>query len=229
MKLRPGPGFDEFMQLRFKAGTWERRGIPEVGCWMRTTQLEQMLASQAELHPSDVIYGLMDRLDETDEPEPVLATLRRLLDRHFPDDGRKSGRCLFQDEDATLRVFHAVSAIDFTGRGVAWQRQNWVIALAQPSSEAGRMAVGAPGPISLRVAQEVLALSVLKEREKSFDSFQEAIAVSQSSASAFWIESAAAAVYWQHGLEQAQIVAGDWLPPKQLAAMVAIASAHHLS
>jgi hypothetical protein len=171
----------------------------------------------------------MDWLDETIAPKPVLLTLRRLLDRHFPDDGRTSGRCVFQDDDATYRVFHAVSAIDCKKLLIAWQRQNWVIALAQPSSEAGRMAMGAPAPISLRVAQEVLAFAMMNNGEKPHDSYKEAMAASRKSAGASFFDSAAATVFWQDGLEQRHVSAGDLLPPNQLAALMAVAFSHSRS
>ena len=34
-------GHDDFVELRFKPGTWEAMGIPECGCWIQTSTLDR--------------------------------------------------------------------------------------------------------------------------------------------------------------------------------------------
>ncbi len=113
--------------------------------------------SHNSLDLGHLILGLMDWLDVTEDPDPALRTLQQMLDRHYPADGRTCGRCHFLDEHGVDRVFHAGS-IELDLPLVAWQRRDWIIAVAQPSTEVGRLVVGAPQPISLSTALRILSV-----------------------------------------------------------------------
>ncbi len=76
---------DEFIELRFRPGTWERKGIPERGCWIRAKELETMLEAGGDFTVPQLAHCLVDWLAVTDEPASAKHTLYRLLGRHFPD------------------------------------------------------------------------------------------------------------------------------------------------
>lgn len=235
MILTLGRGADEFMELHFKSGSWEKSGIPERGVRVRTSWFEKVLDQGGHYHADDFIYGLMDWLDVTDDPELALETLSAMLDRHYPPDGRTSARVKFADVDGCVSTFHA-GEIDYSKELVAWHRSEWVIAVAQPSEEAGRMVVGASAPISLTVAQRILFLSAMYLEGQPFDSFNGAILMA-GRASAQDGETHARA--WRDGLgwvveNEERTQAADvhypdsniWLPVRQLAMQVAIAAGY---
>lgn len=228
--LPQGKDIGEFVELRFKPGFWEKGGIPQEGCRMRQSALEQILERRGSYEVDDLILGLMDWLDVTDEPGPALVTLRQLLDRHHPADQRKSGRCRFVDEQGVDRVFHAGS-IELDQPLVAWQRRDWIIAAAQPSTEAGRLVVGAPQPISLNTALRILSVSMLNYMGEPFDSFVGAQTACGSTAAFYrWEAGEVTPTRWDDGLEAdaKDSFQGDlpWLPPNQLAMQVAIAAGY---
>ncbi len=238
MKLPLGAGAEQFMELRLKPGAWERSGIPEEGCRVRQETFDRILSQGGQYEGDDLIYELMAWLDVTDDPEPALLTLRQMLDRHYPSDGRSSARCRFLDEFGVDRIFH-VGDVDTAGRLVSWQRKSWVIALAQPASEEGRIVVAAPAPISLGVAQRILALSMLRFMDEPFDSFIGAQTTSRSTGSYYsWEAGEVTPISWEHGLGMTEdegrlrfqtdqvepLPEAGWLAPNQLVQMVAIAA-----
>lgn len=239
MKLPLGNEADEFMELRFKPGSWDKSGIPSQGCRIRKMQLEQALSQGGNFEVDDLIYGLMDWLDVTDDPEPALATLKEMLDRHYPADGRAHARCVFAEEEGGDRIIH-IGPIDYSEELVAWQRREWVIAAGQRAEEQGRIIFGASAPVSLAVAQRMLWLGMVNFMCEPFDSFEGALSSARSTASAYsWAAGAATTIAWEHGLgwtiedgELTQTVDVDypdnslWLPPNQLAMQIAIATGY---
>lgn len=158
-----------------------------------------------------------------------LATLRQLLGRHYPADGRTSGRCRFVDEHGSERVFHA-GAVDLARPLVAWQRREWILAVAQPSGEDNRLVVGAREPISLGVARRIYSVSSVRYMGEPFDSFAGARA-SASSTAAFhlWRAGEVTPTRWDDGFNSEALasfseMAEAWFPPNQLALQVAIAA-----
>lgn len=232
-RLPSGPDIGEFMELRLKPGAWEERGILEEGCRVRTSTLEQLLQQQRTYQADDLILGLMDWLDVTDDPQPALDTLRLLLDRHYPFDGQQTGHCCFRDEHGVDRIFHA-GRIDPTQPLVTWQRRDWIIAGAQPSHEPGRMLVGAPGPISLHTARCILSLSLPSYMGEPFDSFEGArTSCGRTAVFYSWERGEVTPIRWDDGLDGEALasLSGDasdvsWLPPNQLAMQVAIAAGY---
>ena len=230
----------EFVELTFKPGTWDSRGVPETGCRMRTEAMEAILASGGSCQVEQLIHGLMDWLDVTDDPEPALKTLRQMLDRHYPDDGRSHARCRFAPEEGGDYLFDLASKIDCDGPVVAWQRRRWVIAVAAAGAESGRMIVGAPAPISLAVAQSIHDHSLMNFMLEPYDSFEAARATSGKTGSYYsWEAGQATVVDWQYGLGKtmrdnalsasealATPLQGGWLAPNQLAIQVAIAEGY---
>lgn len=228
---------DEFIELTFKMGTWDSRGVPENGCRMRTSAMERIIAHSGSYQVEQLIHGLMDWLDVTDDPEPALQTLRQILDRHYPDDGRSHARCRFAPEGGGDFIFDVARAIDCDEPAVAWQRRQWVIALAAAGKEVGRMVVGAPAPISLAVARGIHGHALVSFMLEPFDSFEAARATSGKSGSYYsWEAGQATLVDWQYGLGKTmrdnQLISSDalitpaqtgWLAPNQLAMQVAIA------
>ena len=77
---------DDFVELRFRPGTWARKGIPERGCWIRVTDLEAILEAGGSYSVPQLAHCLVDWIALTDNRASTKQTLRRLLDRHFPDD-----------------------------------------------------------------------------------------------------------------------------------------------
>lgn len=228
-----GEDISEFVELKFKPGTWEKAGIPEQGCRIRQSTLEKLLQQKGSYETDDLILGLMDWLDVTDEPAPALETLTNLLDRHYPPDGRVTARCRFLDEFGVDRIFHAGS-VDLEQPLVAWQRREWIIAAAQPAEEAGRMIVGAPRPISLDTALRILSVSMLNYMEEPFDSYVGAYTTSGSTAVFYhWEAGRVTPTRWDDGLDDAARASfggpdwnSSWLPPNQLAMQVAIAAGY---
>lgn len=76
---------DEFVELRFRAGTWEKKGIPERGCWIRMTDLEAMIEAGGNYTVPQLAHCLVDWLIVTDDTLSAKRTLLQLLDRHFPN------------------------------------------------------------------------------------------------------------------------------------------------
>ncbi len=229
-RIPAGKDAGEFAELRFKPGYWEKAGIPEHGCRIRQSALEQLLEQRGSYEVDDLILGLMDWLDVTDDPGPALATLRQLLDRHYPADQRTSGRCRFVDEHGVDRVFHA-GPVELDQPLVAWQRRDWIIAAAQPSTEAGRLVVGAPQPISLNTALRIFSVSMLNYMGEPFDSFIGAQTACGSTAVFYrWEAGAVTPTRWDEGLaEEAKHSLGVdlcWLAPNQVAMQVAIAAGY---
>ena len=230
----------KFMELTFKPGTWDDRGIPETGFRLRTAAMVPILASGGSCQVEQLIHGLMDWLDVTDDPEPALQALRQMLDRYYPDDGRSHARCRFAPDGGGDFIFDVARQIDCDEPVIAWQRRQWVIAVASSGAEAGRMVVGAPAPISLAVARSIHGHSLVSFMLEPFDSFEAARATSGKTGSYYsWEAGQATLVDWQHGLgktmhDNALIVSealagppeGGWLAPNQLAIQVAIAEGY---
>ena len=76
---------DDFVELRFRPGTWERKGIPEQGCWIRATDLETMLEAGGNFTVPQLAHCLIDWLAVTNDRASAKHTLTCLLDRHFQD------------------------------------------------------------------------------------------------------------------------------------------------
>ncbi len=240
MRLPEGEEAGRFTEFRFKAGAWERHGVPEQGCRVRPETLDRILSQGGHCEVDELIYELMAWLDVTDDPEPALRTLRQMLDRHYPDDGRITARCRFLDEFGVDRVFH-VGPVDRATNIVSWQRKEWVIAIAQPAEEQGRMIVGAPAPISLEVAQRILSLSTLRFMDEPFNSFEGAQTTSRSTGSYYsWEAGSVTTISWEYGLgltlengalkfcsDQVALPPSEgWIAPNQLVQMVAIAAGY---
>ena len=77
------PSVSEFVELRFRPGTWERKGLPESGCWIQAKDLEAMIEAGGNFTVPQLAHCLIDWLSVTDNPTSAKRTLRRLLDRHF--------------------------------------------------------------------------------------------------------------------------------------------------
>ncbi len=224
---------DAFIELRFKPGSWKASGIPEVGCRVRISTLDRLLQQQGASYINELILGLMDWLDVTDQPAPALLTLRRLLNRHHPEDGYQTGRCCFRDEYGVDRTFH-VGPIELSLPLVTWQRRDWIVAAAQPSAEAGRIVVGAPQPISLKTALHILSVAHLNDMGEPFDSFVGAqTSCGRTGTFYSWEVGEVTPIRWDAGLDEdasASLKRGRpeavWLPPNQLALQVAIAAGY---
>ena len=235
MKLPTKQGIDEFIELRFKARCWDLIGIPERGCRIRQSSLEQARARGGRILPVDLIKGLMDWLDFTDDVAPALMTLRQLLNRHYPPERQAHARCHFVDEHGTDRLFLA-GRVNPERPLVAWQRREWIVALAQPAVETSRMVVAAPQPLSLDAARSILAHSTCNYMNEPYDSFRGA-QTSAGGTGAFygWIEGAVTPIRWDDGLDTHTLAqlgklgsmpssnSPWWLSTNQLAVQVAIA------
>lgn len=227
---------NEFAELHFKSGSWVERGIPESGCWMRRQTLEGLLAGSDPI--DGLLYGLMDWLDVTEEPKPASRTLQLLLDRHYPPDDRNQARCEFAEPGGPSYVVNVSSDLDCTGQVVAWQRQRRVIAVARASKEQGRMTVAAPGPISLKVAKSIFNHSLSTFMLEPYDSFVGARASCGATGNLYrWTAGLTTLHRWDYGLgvegnSGERICVSDyppicvWLPPRQLAAQIAIAAGY---
>lgn len=231
--LPAGKDVGEFIELGFKPDSWEARGVPEVGCHIRLSDLVRLLQKQGAYLVDELILGLMDWLDVTDQPAPALQALSRLLDRHYPADGHQSGRCCFRDEHGMDRTFR-VGPIELGLPLVTWQRRHWIIAAAQPSTESGRIVVGAPQPTSFRTALRILSVSVLDYMGEPFDSFAGArTSCGKTGAFYSWEVGDVTPIHWDAGLDKDARTSlkrgrseAQWLPPNQLAVQVAIAGGY---
>lgn len=237
-RIPAGKDIGDFVELTYKPGYWERAGIPERGCRIRVSTLEKIVEAGGSYEIHELVFGLMDWLDVTDEPEPALKTLRQLLDRHFPADGHQTARCCFRDEYRVDKIFH-VGPIEHDQPLVAWQRRDWMIAAAKPAPEPGRMVVGAPQPISLNTALHILSLSMVSYMGEPFDSFVGArTSCGRTAAFYHWQAGEVTPIRWDNGVEgdalarllgsveSEQIGRPKWLPPNQLAMQIAIAAGY---
>ena len=75
----------DFIELRFRPGTWDDKGIPERGCWIRVTDLEAMLDAGGSYTVPQLAHCLIDWLAVTSDPASAKRTLFQLLNRHFKD------------------------------------------------------------------------------------------------------------------------------------------------
>jgi hypothetical protein len=239
MKLPLGQAADEFMELRLKPGSWDRHGIPEEGCRIRASVFEKIVGQGGNLRVEDVIRGLMDWLDVTDEPNEPSRLLRTLMDRYYPADGRAYARCDFELEvGVTLSV--RLGAIDCKSPVVSFNRRQWTIAVAAPAEDPGRIVVAAPGTLTLETALRILEFSHLRAQGEPFDSFAGLRAHSQKTSQFYaWQWGSVTTIDWNHGLGL-RMVDGEllydsdayhplpsaelWLAPNQLAWMLAIAA-----
>lgn len=98
MKIQRLEDAGNFGALHFRDGSWEKHGIPENGCMLRNSVLMELMQHGRSLRVEEVILGLMDWLDVTDDPDPALSTLKRILDRHFPNDGHAHAHCALADD-----------------------------------------------------------------------------------------------------------------------------------
>jgi hypothetical protein len=224
-----------------KPGSWEKHGIPEHGCRVRTAAFEDMIARGGTYDADELIRGLMDWLDVTDAPAPAVDTLRMMIDRHYPPDGRKQATCRFVDENGVDRSF-IVGGVDPALELVTWQRDNLVFALGQASaSERGRIVVAAPLPLPLSAALRILGIGMERFMDAPFDSFAGAVTMSGSTGNFYaWERGELTTSHWPHGLgrrvekgcvvdcsdELHPLPTGSWLPPCQVAMLVAIAAGY---
>jgi hypothetical protein len=240
-RLQPGKDTDEFVELTLKPGSWERNGIPGQGCRLRRQALEELLDNGGGYGADDLILGLMDWLDVTDDPMPAAATLRQMLGRHYPPDGRGHATCHFVDEHGFRRRF-GVGLVDLSSALVAWQRDGLVFAVGQASShEPGRMVIAAPLPLPLKAARLILALAAETDMKAPFDSFDGAVTVSGRTANFYaWEAGELATCHWPEGLGMRQregtlvdcrhelhpLPPDDWIAPNQVAMMIAVAAGY---
>lgn len=240
-KLQPGKDLGDFIELSMKPGSWDKRGIPEQGCRIRTETFHELVASDGAYSPGVLIRGLMDWLDVTDDPAPAISILRQLLARHYPPDEREHAGCHFEDMNGLPRSF-TVGAIDPEREVVTWQRDNFVFALGQANfAKPQRIVVAAQTPLPLSGALRILAIAMETFMEAPFDSFQGAVTMSGATANFYaWERGELTTCYWPHGLgrreEQGQLVdcshelyplpRTDWLAPNQVAMLVAIAAGY---
>lgn len=239
--LRRGSGADEFIELVFKQGSWESEGIPEGGCRIRQQRLEALISAGGRFAAEDAIHGLMDWLDVTDDPSPAMATIRSLLDRHFPQEGRTTANCHFIDEKGVDRGL-TIGPVDRSGDVVSWQREGLVFAVGQPSEEEpSRLVVELLHPLPLRGALKILALSVLRFMGEPFDSFQGAVSMAGATSNFYaWQSGQLTTCHWPLGLGIREVegrltdcssellgVSGETaLSPNQVAIMIAISADH---
>jgi hypothetical protein len=241
LRLQPGREAGEFIELALKPGSWERHGIPEQGCWIRSSSFAKALSKGGASDADDLIHGLMDWLDVTDDPLPAIATLRQLLDRHYPPDGRCSATCHFADEtggDRRLLVGEIAKGAEL----VSWQRDGLAFALGQAStSEPGRIVIAAPFPLPLSAALRILALAKQTDMEAPFDSFHGGVTMSGATTNFYaWERGELTTCHWPHGLgmrkrgdqildcshELYPLPEAGWLAPNQIAMLVAIAAGY---
>jgi hypothetical protein len=239
VNLRRLPEADSFAMLTFKPQVCLEQRIPVADYPIRRLALEAALDTGQELSVSDLIRGLMEWLDVTDDPEPATGTLLQLLGLHHPPGGRPAASCEFADEDGVRRRF-CLGEVDCDSALIAWQRGQRVMAFAQPGIvEPGRMVVAAPRPISARVAETIVSHSLITYMLEPHDAYASAKHSAGRNANFYALDAGATAIIpWDHGYgrsERAGTVGADdgaqslpspcdWLAPNQLAMMIAIGS-----
>ena len=75
---------DDFVELRFKPGTFAAKGIPERGCWIQTSTLDRIIAEGGQLEVEDLVADLMKWLMVTPDRHAALTTLGIIAHRHGP-------------------------------------------------------------------------------------------------------------------------------------------------
>lgn len=225
---------DEFVELRLKPAVLAERRLPDGAYPIRRETLESLIASGGDVQIHDMLRGLMDWLDVTDEPEQATDMIRQILRMHFPDDGEREASCTFQSEDGHLHRF-LIGEVDANKPLVAWQRCDWLMMIGTPSVvEPGRLLVAAPRPMSCNAAQSIVRLSTTTWMGGILDSYAAALMISGGTPD---ITSQARGqlelVGWEHGLG-ANMIDGklhhapnllpdhEWLAPNQVAILVAI-------
>ena len=146
---------NEFGALRLKPEALIALGVPVTEYHLRSSDLDRIICEGGQIGVTDLIRGLMDWLDVTDEPAHALELLRTIMDTHFPPDRQSSGSCEFVSEHGHRHRFH-VGPVDLAGPCLAWQRREWMLAYAgRCDAEPRRLVVAAPGPISLATAHSI--------------------------------------------------------------------------
>lgn len=242
LKLRPGNGFEDFIELRLKPGSWDKNGIPEEGCRIRTETFHEILANGGSYDPDVLIRGLMDWLDVTDDPIPAIVTLRQLLDRHHPPAQREHATCRFEDVDRVPRTF-TVGTVDTERQLVTWQRDSYIFGLGQPDPvKPQRIIIAVPAALPLNAALRILGVAMETFMQEPFDSFQGAVTMSGGTSNFYaWERGQLTTCFWPHGLgrseERGQLVDRSlelyplpqkqgWLAPNQVAMLIAIAAGY---
>ena len=235
IELPRGIEADQFAWLQFKPEMLAQQNIPTTAYPIRKCNFDQLIASGGVISIVDIVHGLMDWLDITNNPNPVCQTLRQILDQHFPPSLETSAGCNFQT-DKLVQYRFRIGPVDAASPVVTWERQQWVVAIGCASDiEPGRLNIAALGPISLQTARSIFNHCQLLENGEPKDSF---LAARLSSAKLRNLSKRDAGgvtiVAWDYGYGNhghANFEAretyplsteGHWLTPNQTASMIAI-------
>ena len=72
----------DFVELRFKPGTWEAKGIPEQGCWIQTSTLDRIIVGGGQLEIEDLVADLLKWFRVTNDRGATMCTLSLIAHRH---------------------------------------------------------------------------------------------------------------------------------------------------
>ncbi|WP_221796344.1 hypothetical protein [Aquisediminimonas sediminicola] len=232
---------DAFTWLQFTSAALEAMELPLGKYPIRTSRMEESIQRGGNLSVPDLMRGLMDWMDVTDDPVSTSHSLRQILDRYFPDNGETAPSFTFENEHGGKFRF-GLGIVDQAQPLVAWQRRQWVVAIGCPRKiEPGRMTLAAPGPITLRVAQSIIGHAALIDIGGPIDSYETARASSRRTGSFYnWESTAATIVDWEFGYaitdrdgvlepNDAMVAlppAHEWLCPHQLATLIAIGNGY---
>ena len=108
----------DFVELRFKPGTWAAKGFPEQGCWIRTITLERIIDGGGDLDIQDVIASLLDFLPVAPDRHKVLMTFSQIANRHAaaPASGSRQIRQLVGFPSQKRWLATATSETSWCGR-----------------------------------------------------------------------------------------------------------------
>ncbi|MGE4303221.1 MAG: hypothetical protein AB7E24_04230 [Novosphingobium sp.] len=222
---------EKFAHMLFREEACRSVGIPYVRYPVPIDKFCAGVGEERKVAVEDLLLGLMQWLDVTDELDPPLAIARQILDTHYPADGKQQGSCVLEDENGVRSSFY-IEPIRMDEPLVAWQREDHIFAFAQPSHTVpGRAAIGAPGVFSESVARSILGHAMTSFMQEPYDSYV-GLQHSVGRTAAYYARDAGrtALMPWDSGLETpiGLLSPGkiDWLAPNQVAILVGLANGY---
>lgn len=228
---------DQFLWFQFKPEVLSQQNIPSAAYPIRTSNFDNLVGCGGTISIPDILRGLMDWLDATDDPASTWELLRQILHRHFPPSEDTNAVCRFWTGQQYFHRFR-ISPICKTAPSLSWQSGRWVVAIACSSEiEPKRMNIAVLEPITLQIARSIFQHARVFLDEPDDDNYTSALLnCSPLSSIRRWHAGEMTLIAWSKGYGEitseypknsktifpALPREARWLSPNQVAAMIAI-------